>query len=239
MRKKILFKDEEISREIERRIGDVQLREGDKLPSERELAEEFGVQRDTVRCALEILLKKGVIIKRPRKGYYVAPKRIELNLKDFSSIKREIERIGHRSKSILLNYEVVSMDRRLAEITHMQEGTLCYQVLRIRYDIERPISLERSYILIEHVPDLSRDDLEKRTLASLLKQKYGITLVSAFQRITQVYGGDMEAELLRIRKNEPLVRYEGLIYDRKDRLIEYFDNVVLPYSLEFHIRDYA
>lgn len=49
----------------------------------------------------------------------------------------------------------------------------------------------------------------------------------------------MEAELLRIRKNEPLVRYEGLIYDRKDRLIEYFDNVMLPYSLEFHIRDYA
>lgn len=239
MRKRILFKEEEIAREIILLIENARLKEGDRLPAERQLAEKFGVQRDTVRCALDFLLNKGVIIKRPRKGYYVAPKRIELNLKDFSSIKREIERIGHRSKSILLNYEVVSMDRRLAETTHMQEGTLCYQVLRIRYDIERPISLERSYILIEHVPDLSRDDLEKRTLASLLKQKYGITLVSAFQRITQVYGGDMEAELLRIRKNEPLVRYEGLIYDRKDRLIEYFDNVMLPYSLEFHIRDYA
>lgn len=239
MRKRILFKEEEIAREIILLIENARLKEGDRLPAERQLAEKFGVQRDTVRCALDFLLNKGVIIKRPRKGYYVAPKRIELNLKDFSSIKREIERIGHRSKSILLNYEVVSMDRRLAETTHMQEGTLCYQVLRIRYDIERPVSLERSYILIEHVPDLSRDDLEKRTLASLLKQKYGITLVSAFQRITQVYGGDMETELLRIRKNEPLVRYEGLIYDRKDRLIEYFDNVVLPYSLEFHIRDYA
>ncbi len=239
MRKRILFKEEEIAREIILLIENARLKEGDRLPAERQLAEKFGVQRDTVRCALDFLLNKGVIIKRPRKGYYVAPKRIELNLKDFSSIKREIERIGHRSKSILLNYEVVSMDRRLAETTHMQEGTLCYQVLRIRYDIERPISLERSYILIEHVPDLSCDDLEKRTLASLLKQKYGITLVSAFQRITQVYGGDMEAELLRIRKNEPLVRYEGLIYDRKDRLIEYFDNVMLPYSLEFHIRDYA
>lgn len=239
MRKRILFKEEEIAREIILLIENARLKEGDRLPAERQLAEKFGVQRDTVRCALDFLLNKGVIIKRPRKGYYVAPKRIELNLKDFSSIKRAIERIGHRSKSILLNYEVVSMDRRLAEITHMQEGTLCYQVLRIRYDIERPISLERSYILIEHVPELSPEDLEKRTLASLLKQKYGITLVSAFQRITQVYGGDMETELLRIRKNEPLVRYEGLIYERKDRLIEYFDNVVLPYSLEFHIRDYA
>ena len=49
----------------------------------------------------------------------------------------------------------------------------------------------------------------------------------------------MEAELLRISKDEPLIRYEGSLYDRKDRLIEYFDNVVLPESIEFHIRDFA
>lgn len=239
MRKRILFKDEEITREIERRIRDERLTEGDRLPSERQLAEEFGVQRDTVRSALEILMKKGVLIRKPRKGYFVAPERIELNLKDFSSIKKEIESIGYRSKSILLNYELISMSKKLAEITKMPVGTLCFQILRVRYDIERPISLERSYLISEHVPELSREDLEKQTLVSLLKHDYGITLVRAFQRITQVYGGDMEAELLRISRNEPLIRYEGLLYDRKDRLIEYFDNVILPCSLEFHIVDYA
>ena len=62
MRKRILFKDEEISREIERRIHDERMNEWDRLPSERQLAEEFCVQRDTVRCALEILVKKGVLI---------------------------------------------------------------------------------------------------------------------------------------------------------------------------------
>lgn len=63
MRKRILFKDEEISREIERRIREERLKEWDRLPSERQLAEEFGVQRDTVRSALEILIKKGVLIR--------------------------------------------------------------------------------------------------------------------------------------------------------------------------------
>lgn len=239
MRKRILFKEEEISREIERLIEDKRLREGDKIPSERELAEAFGVQRGTVRCALEILLNKGVIIKRPRQGHFVAPGRIEINLSNFRSIMKEIERVGIYKKSIILNLEMISMGKNLSEITKLPEGTLCYQLLRIRYDSKRPISLERSYIIAEYVPEMSREDLEHQTLGSFLKNRFGIHLASTHQRITQVYGGDMETELLRINRDKPLVRYEGLIYDRKDRLIEYFDNVIIPESIEFHIRDYA
>lgn len=239
MRKHILFKDEEISREIERRIRDDRMGVGDKLPSERQLAEEFEVQRDTVRCALDILLKRGLIIKKPRQGYYVAPKKIEINVNNFRSVKKDIENLGRNSKSIMLNYEMISMSKKLSEITQLPEGTLCYQVLRIRYDGEKPISVERSNIVAEYVPGLSREDLEQRGLASTLRHEYGITLVSARQRITQVYGDDMEAELLRISKNEPLIRYEGLLYDKKDRLIEYFNNVVLTDIIEFHIRDFA
>lgn len=239
MRKRILFKEEEISREIERRIESERLREGDRLPSERELAEEFGVQRGTVRCALEVLLHEGVIVKRPRQGYFAAPKRIEINLNNFRSIMKDVEMVGIYKKSIILNLEMISMSKRLSEITELQEGTLCYQLLRLRYDSKRPISLEKSYIIAEHVPEMRREDLEHQTLGAFLKNRYGIHLASAHQHITQVYGGDMETELLRISRNEPLIRYEGLLYDRKDRLIEYFDNAIIPDSIEFHIWDYA
>ena len=239
MRKRILFKDEEISREIERRIHDERMNEWDRLPSERKLAEEFCVQRDTVRSALEILIKKGVLIRKPRRGYFVAPRRMEINLNHIRSIIKEVERVGNDNRSIMLNYEMISMGKRLSEITQMPEGTLCYHILRIRYDSDRPMSLERSYLIADYVPDLSREDLEMQQLASLMRSRYGISLSGVHQRITQVYADDMEAELLRISKDEPLIRYEGLIYDRKDRLIEYFDNVVMPDNIEFHIRDYA
>jgi len=239
MRKRILFKDEEISREIERRITYERLKEWDRLPSERRLAEEFCVQRDTVRSALEILIKKGVLIRKPRKGYFVAPRKMEINLNHIRSIIKEIERVGNDNRSIMLNYEMISMSKRLSEITQMPEGTLCYQILRIRYDSDKPMSLERSYLMAEHVSGLSREDLEAQHLAALMRNRYGISLSSVHQRITQVYADDMEAELLRISKDDPLIRYEGLIYDRKDRLIEYFDNVVMPDNIEFHLKDYA
>ncbi len=239
MRKSILFKDEEISREIERRIEEERLKELDRMPSERQLAEEFRVQRDTIRCALDILVKREVLIKKPRQGYFVAPDKIKLNLKDFRSISKEIERISNRSRMIMLNYEMISMSKELSEITHMPEGTLCYQILRIRYDREKPISLERSYLMAELVPGLSRKEIEQHGLSFLLRHKYGISLVSAYQRITQVYPDDLEAELLRISKKEPIIRYEGMLRDRKDRIVDYFENVVMPDSIEFHVRDYA
>ena len=239
MRKRILFKDEEISREIERRIAEKRLREGDRLPSERQLAEDFGVQRDTVRCALDMLLDKGVLIKRPRQGYFVAPGRIEINVNNFKTVKKEVENIGRNNRSIMLNFEMISMSKKLSEMTQLPEGTLCYLILRIRYDNEKPMSLERSYLIAEHVPGLKQEDLENRSLASILRQEYGITLVSAQQRITQVYADDMGSELLRVSKEEPLIRYEGLIFDRRDRLIEFFDNMILPDRIEFHIREYA
>ena len=239
MRKRILFRDEEIAHEIEMRIEDERMKEGDKLPSERQLAEEFNVQRDTVRCALKILIKRGAIVRKPRQGHYVAPKRIEINLNNFRTIKKEVESIGRNNRSILLNYEKVSMSKKLSEMTQLPEGTLCYQILRIRYDNDRPMSLERSYLIAEHVPGLSQEDVEQRSIGSILRQVYGITLVGADQRIIQVYADDMEAELLRVSKDEPLIRFEGVINDRKGRLIEFFDNVVLPERIEFHIRDFA
>ena len=239
MRKRILFRDEEIAREIELRIEEKRLLEGDRLPSERQLAEEFCVQRDTIRSALEILVKKGVLIRKPRRGYFVAPRRMEINLDHIRSIIQEIERVRNDNRAIMLNFEMISMSRSLSEITQLPEGTLCYQILRIRYDSDKPMSLERSYLVAEHVPGMRREDLEQNSLASLMRNRYGITLSSVNQRITQVYPNDMEAELLRISREEPIIRYEGLIRDRRGRLIEYFDNVVMPDNIEFHIRDYA
>lgn len=239
MRKRILFRDEEISREIERRIADEHLKEGDKLPSERKLAEEFGVQRDTIRCALDTLIKKGVVINKARRGHYVAPGRIQINLSNFTAIRREVESIGNDYIANILSFEKISIDESLASRTQLPEGTLCFKTIRIRYGSEKPMSLERSYIVAENVPGLSREDLEQKTLTSILRQRYGITLAASDQRISQVYPDSMEAELLRVSRDEPLIRYEGLIHDRKDRLIEYFDNVVLPARIEFHIRDFA
>ncbi len=62
---------ERVAAQIEQRILDGELRSGDRLPTERELAEQFQVSRTAVREALKILAQKGLVDMRPGRGTMV------------------------------------------------------------------------------------------------------------------------------------------------------------------------
>lgn len=237
MRKKILFKDEEIAKELEWIIESRGYHQGDKLPSERELAESFGVQRDTIRNALDILIRKGTLSLVPRQGYYVAFRHMEFNVNDFNSVKETLESFGRKSRTEMLSFETVESDAKLYEKTLLPEGTPCYRISRLRYYDERPVSLERSFIVAEHAPGLKDGDLAMKKVADVMRKRYGISLSYSHQRVTQVFATDEEAELLDVSKGEPLMRYEGMVYDKQDRFIEFFDNLIHIEYLELRITE--
>lgn len=60
-----------LTTEIEARIGDGRLRPGDRIPAERELAQELGVSRASLRQALHELEIRGLIDRRPGRGTIV------------------------------------------------------------------------------------------------------------------------------------------------------------------------
>jgi GntR family transcriptional repressor for pyruvate dehydrogenase complex len=62
---------ERVAVQIEQRILDGELRSGDRLPTERDLAEQFQVSRTAVREALKILAQKGLVDMRPGRGTIV------------------------------------------------------------------------------------------------------------------------------------------------------------------------
>ena len=62
---------EEIAAEYERYIRIGALKEGDKLPSVRELAMQVGVNPNTVERAYMLLERRGLITMLPKKGAFV------------------------------------------------------------------------------------------------------------------------------------------------------------------------
>ncbi|HEY7415821.1 MAG TPA: FadR/GntR family transcriptional regulator [Ktedonobacteraceae bacterium] len=62
---------EQVAGQIEKRILDGELRSGDRLPTERELAEQFQVSRTAVREAMKMLAQKGLVDMRPGRGTIV------------------------------------------------------------------------------------------------------------------------------------------------------------------------
>jgi GntR family transcriptional repressor for pyruvate dehydrogenase complex len=63
---------EQITEQIQSRIMTGELRPGDKLPPERELAEQFGVSRTAVREAVKALHEKGLLEVRPGNGTFIS-----------------------------------------------------------------------------------------------------------------------------------------------------------------------
>jgi GntR family transcriptional regulator len=63
----------QVADDVQRRIADGEITA--RLPSERSLAEEYGVAYTTVRHAMALLRERGVIITVHGRGTYVTPRK--------------------------------------------------------------------------------------------------------------------------------------------------------------------
>ncbi|MDR1226329.1 MAG: GntR family transcriptional regulator [Prevotellaceae bacterium] len=89
-----------ITRQIQSLIADKRLQPGDKLPSERKLAERFGVGRTYVRDAIRKLEFYGVLRTHPQSGTVVS----SLTYDDLKRIVNELLE-AHKSLNHLSNQE--------------------------------------------------------------------------------------------------------------------------------------
>jgi GntR family transcriptional repressor for pyruvate dehydrogenase complex len=84
---------EEVAAQIERLILDGTLKPGDKLPSERDLAERFDVSRSAIREAIRALELKGFVEPRPGEGTLIRMPSFDSLLNPLASLlgqKREL-----------------------------------------------------------------------------------------------------------------------------------------------------
>src|SRR5881409_2043973 len=63
---------------------------GQRVPSERSIAEQHGLSRMTARQAVELLVRRGLVYRRPGSGTYVAPARIEHTLQRFAGFSEQM-----------------------------------------------------------------------------------------------------------------------------------------------------
>ena len=237
MKRNVLTLDVMIAREIEYEIETGKYAEGDRLPSERILADTFGVQRGTVRSAIEMLEEKGIILSKEREGHYVAPRRIDFDLDAYNSRKVVIEKMGISTSVKLLTFEKISVTNKMSEDTGWPVDTQTFRIMRLRYAAGVPMALERTYIKCELAPGLTEEDVNNKSLYEALATKYNEHVDLAESKVTAVFANGLESILLNIGVARPVMRYEGLVYDREGRLLEYFDDIILKDLVQFISND--
>ncbi len=202
------------------RIESGDLRPGDRLPPERELSKMLGVNRMTVRRALQVLESQGLLIRRRGNGTYVAAPKIERQAAKLVPFTKGMQRHGYTPGA-----KVITFERRLVEASVARELGLSvsapvYYIRRLRLVNQEPVMLERFTMPVHRFPDLERYDLASRSAYEIIETEYGVSIVRARQSLEPVTATEYEAELLGIEPGAPLMLERRVSFERDNQPVE-------------------
>lgn len=204
---------------IRRRIEAGQLRPGDAITSERDLARLHKVSLMTARHALTSLEREGFVERRPGIGTFVAVPRIH-----FNKLMSYTEQMAARSLvagSKILFARIVENEPEIAARLSLPSAAPIVKLERLRHASEEPFALETCYLSSAEFPDLLSAPLGRESLFGLLERDYGVKLGYADEEIDATAADPRTAELLGVPHREPLLRIRQVIYSTKGKTLLY------------------
>ena len=144
---------------------------GAKLPSERELGEQFNITRVTVRQALQTLEAEGLIYRQNRRGWFVTPPAVLYDPASHLSFNMYVTEQGYTPYTEKLMQQVGPAEEEVASLMGIPLGSPVLFLHRRRYIDRRPVLIEKMYINIDLLPGIENEDLTQ-SLSQLLQNKY-------------------------------------------------------------------
>ncbi|NNN08236.1 MAG: GntR family transcriptional regulator [Acidimicrobiaceae bacterium] len=223
----------QIAQQIEAAIEGGDLKPGETISSEFELAELLGVSRPTIRQAIQQLFLKGYVVRRRGIGTVVIHRRIHRSAST-SSFFDALVASGRTPRTEVLSLTVEPAPNDVARALLLSNGTLVLSVTRIRYADDEPIALMMNHIptdIFDSVP--TKAQLEGESLYSLIR-RHGIELDYANQEIAARVATPKESNALKSTRGATLLTMSRTAYDTTGRAIELGRHVYLAdrYSFE-------
>lgn len=211
-----------VEQRIQELISTGQLGGDRRLPTERELAEQLGVSRTTVRQVLDRLEHEGSVHRRRGRagGTFVSRPRVDIDFGYLAGIPAYLRAQGFRPGAHVVSARMIPADETTASALRIPSGTLVNEVVRVRLADEERISLENARIPVSLAPDLLAQALDD-SIYDLLVGRYGVTCVKAVERMVAVLADHEQSELLGIRVGDPLMAIERVAFDADDQPVEY------------------
>lgn len=170
-----------------------------KLPTERALAESYGVSRYTVQCALRRLVEMGLLQVRQGDGIYVRK-----HTRGNPLIYNSATQVPYRNlRSQVLSLEKTAPTKELQTIFNLPASAQVWHFVRIRIMNYEKTQIETGYMPCGLFPNLDEEVLEDSIQNYAMEQDYRISHFMTNYRPVRLTG--KEAELLNCKKGTPAI----------------------------------
>lgn len=204
----------QISELLIRDIASGRLIEGERLPPERDMAEELGISIGTLRKALADLTEKGLLERVQGSGNYI--RQGGTNESVYAMFRLELLTGGGLPKATILNVERMAKPADLPEFGTSGEAT---RIRRLRFLNDVMIAVEE--IWLDGDSGTVRRDLLSDSLYRYYQKQLGFWIVRAEDRVTIGEVPDWAPEVFSLSPGTVTGYVERLSWADRPRPVEY------------------
>jgi GntR family transcriptional regulator len=145
---------------------------GDRLPSDHELCERYGVSRTVVRQALGELESEGVLVREKGRGTFVAqPKSAQGLVQSLAGLYDDVASHGMTLRSEVRRLETIPASGSVAAGLEVPSGTPVLVLERLRFISELPWVLVTTYLPADLITGLDQEDLVNGSLYEIMDRQ--------------------------------------------------------------------
>ena len=209
---------------------------GDALPSERDLAETYGLSRTTVRLAMSELEELGLVTRKHGKGTFVSSvSRDTTDLMGTYSFTDQMRALGRVPHTEVIDFEVREASKFVAQNMDLRLGEAVFRMRRLRTADGVPMMLERTYMPVKVFDGLTQRMVESKSLYEIVEQDFRMKIKTAEEAFGARAARPDEARLLKIDEDAPVLHLVRTTYNSKNVVIEYTRSVARADMFEYKI----
>ena len=212
---------EQVAAQLRSLLAEGKWEEGDRIPPERILVDEFGVSRITLRRAVDALVDEHLLVRRSGAGTFVASVTSQLPLVGLHSTRDIARAHGLRLEVRILGYQIRRASRLEGSKLELRAGKPVVSFVRQDWVGEEPICVAQCVLPARLAGPLSEPALVAYSTYELIERDLNIRIVKARQRVYADAAPTELAPLLGIEAGAPLMRIDRVTLDAHDIPVEW------------------
>jgi GntR family transcriptional regulator len=196
-------------------IADGTWGDGAQLPNEGRLGAMLGVSRITMRHALRNMEESGLLRREQGRGTFVRSSTVIGGVRGPTSFTQEMSDRGLRVGSRILERAALFADIEVASALEIHPGTQVYKIRRLRSGGGRPIGIQTAFLSAARMPGLLDMGEPIPSLYALLRDRFGVTPLSALEIYRVGAVSEEDARLLDIEPASPAFIVQRITSDAR------------------------